>query len=168
MSNTDAAAGIDPRRAYYWAAPVCHPLPLGAALALAINDHWLKGAEFLPSALTGKLSDIFGLFFFPALLLAVWRLATSRARQADTAREAGGLPWSAGRARETGTARETRWPALLALSLTAAGFAAANLSPTFNGWLATWWGSKVMDPSDLAALPVLWLSWLWLGRCDDA
>ena len=36
---------------------------------LAINDHWLKGAGAI-EVITGKLSDVAGLFFFVAFVLA--------------------------------------------------------------------------------------------------
>lgn len=43
-----------------------------AALALwALNDHWFKGSGFLPGALTGKLSDVCGLWVLPAALSAL-------------------------------------------------------------------------------------------------
>jgi hypothetical protein len=47
-----------------------HPLPLGALCLLAVNDHLLKGSGWLPPVVTGKLSDLAGLFFFPLLLTA--------------------------------------------------------------------------------------------------
>jgi hypothetical protein len=45
-----------------------HPLPLAAIGLLVVNDHVLKAAY--PGWVTGKLSDVAGLVFFP-LLLAV-------------------------------------------------------------------------------------------------
>jgi hypothetical protein len=131
----------------HWAAPVCHPLPLLAALVMALNDQWLKGADLLPGALTGKLSDLCGLFFFPALLLALWRGARALARR---------------------PVRPSPLAAAVALGLTGALFALANLSPAFNAWLAGWWGHKVMDPTDLVALVALVPAWVWLRRrrCD--
>ncbi len=57
-----------------------HPAVIAAILALLLNDHVLKAAA--PSALTGKLSDFAGLFFFPFLvgvaLQALARLASRR------------------------------------------------------------------------------------------
>lgn len=46
------------------------PAPCAALLLLVVNDHLLKGASLLPAPLTGKLSDLAGLFFFPILLRA--------------------------------------------------------------------------------------------------
>lgn len=59
-----------------WHRDLIHPLPLGAVAMLAINDHLLKGAGVLPPAVTGKVSDLAGLFFFPLLLAALARLAS--------------------------------------------------------------------------------------------
>jgi len=39
---------------------------LACVLALVINDHWAKAA--LPGAITGKISDVAGLAFFPLFL----------------------------------------------------------------------------------------------------
>lgn len=50
-----------------------HPLPLAAVLLLALNDHVFKHTH--PSFVTGKLSDVAGLFFFPLLLDAMIEVA---------------------------------------------------------------------------------------------
>ncbi len=49
--------------------PLLHPVSLAAVALLVVNDHVLKAAW--PGALTGKLSDVAGLAFFPLLLAAV-------------------------------------------------------------------------------------------------
>ncbi|MGE0631871.1 MAG: hypothetical protein AB7O96_05660 [Pseudobdellovibrionaceae bacterium] len=46
-----------------------HPLPLGAVILTAVNDHYLK-YQF-PGLISGKLSDFAGLFFFPLFLSAL-------------------------------------------------------------------------------------------------
>ena len=46
-----------------------HPLALLALGTLVLNDHLLKGTA--PGLLTGKLSDLAGLVFFPLLLQAL-------------------------------------------------------------------------------------------------
>jgi hypothetical protein len=46
-----------------------HPVPLMAVGVLVLNDHFLK-YQF-PSFVTGKLSDLAGVFFFPLFLCAV-------------------------------------------------------------------------------------------------
>lgn len=50
---------------------LAHPLFVAATLLLALNDHVFKGAGILPSGLTGKLSDVAGLFVLCALLAAL-------------------------------------------------------------------------------------------------
>lgn len=45
-----------------------HPISLSAIALLVINDHVLK--QLAPGVITGKLSDIAGLVFFPLLLAA--------------------------------------------------------------------------------------------------
>lgn len=52
-----------------------HPYPIFAMVVLGVNDHLLKGSGWVPSVLTGKLSDFAGLFFFPLFLTALWNTA---------------------------------------------------------------------------------------------
>ena len=54
----------------------CWTVLVGMAV-LALNDHVLKGADLLPSWLTGKLSDFAGLLFFPLLLQALVEVVTA-------------------------------------------------------------------------------------------
>lgn len=56
-----------------------HPAWLVGLGALAVNDWALKGAHVLPGAVTGKLSDVAGLFIAPALFAALVRARTRRA-----------------------------------------------------------------------------------------
>ncbi len=58
-------ASMAPRRA------LLHPVWLGSLLALAVNDHVLKGATILPDFATGKLSDLAGMLVAPLLLAAL-------------------------------------------------------------------------------------------------
>jgi len=55
-----------------------HPVWLGAVATLAINDHLLKGSGLVPAWLTGKLSDIVGLFAAPLLLAVLLRVSSRR------------------------------------------------------------------------------------------
>lgn len=127
-----------------WARDLCHPLPMGAVLVLALNDHLLKGAGVLPGWLTGKLSDLAGLFFFPLLLAALARGASRLARR-------------------PAPLEPTRLTAAAA-GLTAAVFAAIKLSPAMNAWASSLAGPMRLDPTDLAALPMAGLSVLWARR----
>jgi hypothetical protein len=133
LSETDAP----------WAAGICHPLPLGAALVMAINDHWLKGSGLFPGAVTGKVSDAAGLFFAPALIVAVCLgLFAIFKRRPPFARH---LP-------------------LVACAAVGLGFAAAILAAPFNALLAEVWLMKRMDPTDLWTLPALAGAWVWMRR----
>lgn len=126
-----------------WARDLCHPLPLAAVLVLALNDHLLKGSGLLPGWLTGKLSDVAGLFFFPLLLCALARGATRLAGRRDLD------------------------PSALAMSAvlaTGAVFTAIKLYAPLNAWVAGVWGVMVMDVTDLFTLPVLALSAAFMVR----
>jgi hypothetical protein len=49
------------------------PVPVAAILVLLVNDHWAKAA--FPGVITGKVSDVAGLAFFPLLLQGLAELA---------------------------------------------------------------------------------------------
>jgi hypothetical protein len=55
---------------------IAHPLCVAAIVTLVVNDHYLKAAY--GNWFTGKLSDVAGLMFFPALLAVVGK-STPRA-----------------------------------------------------------------------------------------
>jgi cysteine-rich repeat protein len=55
-----------------------HPYLLASLALLVVNDHLLKGSGLLPGALTGKLSDVAGMFVAPALLAFLARVRTAR------------------------------------------------------------------------------------------
>lgn len=55
---------------------VVHPAWLAALAILVTNDHLLKGSGLLPGWLTGKLSDLAGLFVAPVLLALLFRART--------------------------------------------------------------------------------------------
>ncbi len=132
------------KRTGSWAADLVHPVPLAAVGVLALNDHLLKGAGLLPGAVTGKLSDFAGLFFFPLLLAAI----------------AGGI-CRALRGRDIDDRRSLAAATAIA---TAAGFAAVKLLPAVNALVARTWGAMVMDPTDLIALPMVGLAAAWMLR----
>jgi hypothetical protein len=56
-----------------------HPVVLAAIVVFVINDHLLKPAH--AGWLTGKLSDVAGLIFFPVLLAAIAELVSPAARR---------------------------------------------------------------------------------------
>lgn len=130
-----------------------HPAVLAAISLLILNDHVLK--PIAPGVVTGKLSDLAGLLFFPLLLVAAW---------------------------EVGTATVTRWrgptrrPLVLAVVATCLAFiavktlpAATSLFSSTLGWIqwlaavvvhwfggtpapAQWAVAVAQDPTDLVAL----------------
>lgn len=136
-----------------------HPVSLAAIAVLAVNDHLTKG--LLPGAITGKLSDVAGMIFFPLVLWALTELALRL------------------------TGRHDRRPGHLYASLAATAliFAAINVSDAAGdayAWTvaALQWPFRaalageviplhpvahVVDPTDLIALPALLVA-LWVGR----
>jgi hypothetical protein len=139
--------------------PLLHPLALAAVALLVINDHLLKARY--PGWITGKLSDVAGLVFFPLLVAALWEL--------------GGGPGA------------RRTAVLTTAVLTALGFALVQLWPPASqaycaGLGALQWPFLALhavvfghalpglpgialtpDPSDLIAVPAalvpIWLVW---------
>jgi hypothetical protein len=60
-------------------AMLLHPVVLLAVACFVVNDHVLKAAH--PGWVTGKLSDVAGLVFFPVLIAAVAELVSPAARR---------------------------------------------------------------------------------------
>lgn len=132
------------KRSSSWASDLVHPVPLAAVGLLALNDHVLKGSGILPGAVTGKLSDVAGLFFFPLLLAAALRGLSRALRGRDI---------------------EDRRSLAAAVSIaTALGFAAVKMVPAVNALVERTWGRMVMDPSDLWTLPMVGLAAAWMLR----
>lgn len=134
-----------------------HPVAIAAVALLIANDHVLK--DRWPGMVTGKLSDVAGLVFFPLLLLSLVEVAQALVGRLQ--------PPS---------------PRLLTtcILLTGGIFAAAELFPVGDhllevvfGWLR--WpigalggaagrpGVLTQDPADLFALPTLLIAWA-VGR----
>jgi len=128
------------------------PLPLFALALLVVNDRLLKGTA-LPELITGKLSDVTGVFVFPLVATAVVDLAG-----AGLARL--GVGWDY-------TLR--RWKLGAAIAFTAIVFGGIKLSPVLGGWAERAWaaivpGSTIYpDPTDAIALVALIATW-WHGR----
>lgn len=121
-----------------------HPLSIAALLILLLNDHWLK--KVAPSWITGKLSDVAGLVFVPFMLLVVLAFV---------------LP-----ARYRKHERALAWLALfmvggafaLIKTIPAARDVAVQIFESVFGWSII----IRIDPSDLLALPALWVAWrIW-------
>ncbi|MBL8918970.1 MAG: hypothetical protein JNJ54_08945 [Myxococcaceae bacterium] len=138
-----------------------HPVALVAMAVLALNDHWGKAAW--PGLLTGKLSDVAGLLFFPLALQALWEVLSAR----------GTRRWA-----------PSRTVLVVAAVTTAVGFALVKLSPLAGEVYRSTFGAlrwpldagvavvrgapvpapaKVMltqDATDLVALPAILLATL--------
>jgi len=134
-----------------------HPLALAAIALLIINDHVLKARY--PGWLTGKLSDVAGLVFFPLLL---------RALLAPIARLAPRGPRRALRRPALPLARSRLLIACIAM--TALAFAAIKLAAPATAACEQILGAIegvrvtiVRDPTDLLALPFV-LAALWIAR----
>ncbi len=111
-----------------------HPAWLLALAVLAVNDHVLKGAGVLPGVVTGKLSDLAGLFVAPALLASLLGVGGRRALAACHAAVGAGFA------------------VIQVWAPAAAGLVAVT------AWLGLPW-VITMDPTDLLALPMLLVSW---------
>ncbi|MFF1941858.1 hypothetical protein ACFVWF_07065 [Rhodococcus qingshengii] len=124
------------------------PWALVSVSVILVNDHVLKGA--FGNTMTGKLSDVAGVFLFPLLLLSV--LEVLRRKLAGRA----AIAWS--------------------IAVTGIGFAAVKtVSPIgdayewvigFFRWTAGGFRGDLLpivvfrDPSDLWVLPILFASYL--------
>lgn len=132
---------------------ILHPVAAVAVLVLLVNDHVIK--DRWPGFVTGKLSDLAGLLFFPVLVVAVLDLCRNRVGVGPTPRAVVGT----------------------CVVLTGVVFAAAELVPQIDAILEVVWawlrwplamlGRDVptpvvmtADPTDLLALPALWVAWV--------
>lgn len=121
-------------------------MALAALAVLALNDHWLKGAGIAPGWLTGKLSDVAGLVFFPLLLTASLDCALLAIARLSGAR----IDFSL-----------RRWKLALAIASTGAAFAALKMIPGLaaaaeDAAATLGWSIRIAaDPTDLLALPAL-------------
>jgi hypothetical protein len=144
----------DPTHRGLPASELLAPLPLAAVAMLATND-WVLKRSSLPGWLTGKLSDVAGIFVFPLIVTAVVDL----------------LLLGCARARLLPTMDFTlrRWKLAAAIAATAIGFCVLKAWPAGSTWLAGIWAKLAgpnrvaVDPSDLLALALLPVTW-WQGR----
>jgi hypothetical protein len=129
-----------------------HPVALTAVALLLLNDHLMK--PMLPGLLTGKLSDIAGLFAAPLVAVAAIELA-SAARGRRASPNAGWLVGIAGLiamafvAAKTTAAGAAMLGALLGLGQWAGGMA---LAPLLGAPPPPSRAAVVVDPTDLVAL----------------
>lgn len=64
-------------------APLLHPVALAAITILVLNDHVLKARW--PGLVTGKLSDVAGMIFFPLVLFAMAAVIARACKRPDLA-----------------------------------------------------------------------------------
>lgn len=130
-----------------------HPIPLFAVLVLAVNDHILKAAY--PSFVTGKLSDLAGVFVFPIFLCALWNLCLNLV---SMARASGQFHWIALR------------QAAIAIVLTDLIFASVKLMPEVTSFYVhllakIGFPSRVTpDATDLIAIVMNIFTWLYVRQ----
>jgi hypothetical protein len=85
MATTSSSTPSSPGRLRLAGEGLLSPWVLGCVLVLVLNDHVLKRAY--PGVVTGKLSDVAGLAFFPVFLQALVEVAScSSARFRDSRR----------------------------------------------------------------------------------
>lgn len=173
---TAAAAARAPVGARLPGQVMLHPAMVLAVGVLAVNDHWLKGrigAEPGVGLVTGKLSDVAGLAFFPALLVSVVEVVRWLVHRLDHRLDhRRGDGWVC-----------TRREMAAAAAVTAAGFAAVQVLPaaaagyeavlTVLRWcpgaaVAVVAGGPspplpqidhVMDATDILCLPAVWFGY---------
>lgn len=132
-----------PRQDHHPAALLCHPAVIAAVLICALNDHVLKGSGWLPGAVTGKVSDVAGLFFFPVLVAVVLVVFIGLVARL--------VPLLAEIRRLT---KPTIY-ADTAVVLTVFGFTAVNVIEPVNAFAERYWGVFTMDATDLICLPMV-------------
>ena len=149
-----------------------HPLVLCAVALLLINDHILKAAS--PGLITGKLSDLAGMAFFPVVLVSLWELSLAVVGR-----------WTGPRLRAAVVAVGLTGAVFALVKTTSLGARAFGQAVTIGQWLlhvpsAVLSGSfgipgppatVVVDPYDLVALPGLLLAlavlWRRVKRAQD-
>jgi hypothetical protein len=143
--------------------PISHPAAIAAVAVLLINDHVLKALA--PGALTGKLSDVAGLIFFPVLVVSVVLLArrdewTPRGRDRLISGAVGvtGIGFTACK---TLPLANWAWNTIAGLLQWPFGATVALLTDARLPTLRP--GGLVIDATDLLALPALGIA-LWIDR----
>jgi hypothetical protein len=119
-----------------------HPLAVAAIAVLVVNDHLLKDAY--PGWLTGKLSDLAGLVFFPLLVALVvpMRVAVAATGVGFAAIKL----WEPANALGEVVLGAVRWPLDAVTTLSLPALTSVDI---------------VRDPTDLIALPSLAAAW-WI------
>jgi hypothetical protein len=149
-----SSAAAPPRATGTPGAALLHPAPAAAFALVALNDLWLK--PWHPGWLSGKLSDLGLCFLLPVFLVALWEWGA----------------WVVVRLRRRGRWAAGRGVKLGACGLAAGYFAALQIVPAAAELHVAVLGALVPtvrfvvtpDVSDLIALLITPLAWLYLGR----
>jgi hypothetical protein len=128
---------------------ILHPAVIFAVLALALNDHVAK--TLWPGVITGKLSDVAGLVFFPLLLVSLCEIGLAAVHRPS-------IP--------------SRHVLVAAVTATAIAFSAMKAVSPAGDWYRVAWGflssplrgsvtpvTLTQDITDLLALPALVVAW---------
>jgi hypothetical protein len=133
-----------------------HPVPIAAMIIVALNDHLLKGSGLLPGWVTGKLSDVAGMIFFPLFALALAEaLVSALAPVVSKLGLASSMRF-----------RVTRGRLLASCAITGLFFAALKLSPLAAEIYLSWYravglrAAVTPDLTDLVALLCLPIAYL--------
>jgi hypothetical protein len=125
---------------------------LGSILVLLLNDHVFKAV--MPSDLTGKLSDLAGLFFFPFLLGAIFQSLAK-------------LSWPA-------RCFRSRLALAASFMLSAVVFTVIKTIPAANDFAAYLLSALfqlpvriALDPTDLTAFLVFIPAWMLWARIEQ-
>lgn len=139
---------------------ILHPLSIAAIVVLLVNDQVLKAVA--PGAVTGKLSDVAGLVFFPLLLVAVAEVIAAvggrwhgPSRRWTTVAVVGtGLAFAivklvpAGEALYEMVLGAAQWPFRAVTAVVTGTGAVPGVAPV----------ELTRDPTDVVALPAVWLA----------
>jgi hypothetical protein len=140
-----------------------HPIAIASLGLLIINDHVFKAAW--PGVVTGKLSDIGGMIFFPLFVVSAWEIVLALSRR-----------WRGPSSRAMAIAAITSIAMFTLVKTWPVAAAEAGRAWGLAQWLLGWPyrllagqsavsqtpTSIVVDPTDLVALPAVALA-IWIG-----
>jgi hypothetical protein len=132
-----------------------HPVPVAGLCLMILNDHWWRWVW--PGLVTGKLSDIGVMLFFPLFLQGCVELVQRRPTVPSRRVLIGCTALTAG-----GFALLQTWPAFARAYAWGVGTLQFPLRWSLGSWNVVRPVQVTMDPTDLLTLPCLGLA-LWAG-----